>query len=467
MHNMTIETIASACGSKIYCDTDKLPEISRREVKGIVIDNRKVKKDFVFIAIVGKRVDGHTFIDQAFVDGALFVISEKRLDNPDYPYILVEHSEDALKKIAAFYRRQLAIPIVGVVGSVGKTGTKEMIASVLAQRFVVCKTEGNLNNEIGLPLTLLSIQPEHEAAVVEMGISSFGEMHRLGEMACPNIVVMTNIAPCHLEQLKDLDGVLAAKSEVFEHLAKDATVILNTDDDKLAGIEKAGDARIIRFGTRGQEIGADSVEAIGLTGVSARIHIGAEAFDARIPMPGEHRVYHALAAVAVGITLGLSLEEIATGIETTSSLLGRTNFVKLVGNITVIDDCYNASPISMKAALKLLSQAEGTRVAALGDMGELGDDEAALHREIGQFAAGLPIDELYTAGTLAREIGDAVEESDSKCRVHAFDTRDAMEASIVCDIQPNTTILVKASHFMGFSKVVGTLVANFGREEGV
>lgn len=460
MVNMTIETIAKACGGEIVCDEKTLAAIRGREVQGVVTDNRKIEKDFVFIPIVGSRVDGHDFIPKALEGGALFALSERRLSEPKGAYVLVEKSEQALKDIAAYYRRQLSIPIVGVIGSVGKTGTKEMIASVLSQKYEVCKTEGNFNNEIGLPLTLLSIRPEHQVAVVEMGISEFGEMHRLGEMAVPDIVVMTNIGQCHLAQLHDRDGVFRAKSEIFEHLAKDATVILNTDDDKLAAVKEVPGAKVIGFGTQGQEIGADEVKVLGVEGLEAKLHIGAEEWAVAIPLPGEHNIYHALAATAVGLVLDVPMQEIVDGIEQTGTLAGRTHFIKLKDNITIIDDCYNASPASMKAALSLLSEADGTRIAVLGDMGELGENEKALHREVGEYLSKLPIHMLYTAGTLAKEIGAAVKESESDCAVHCYDTRDAMTAALVCEVRPDSCVLVKASHFMEFPKVVETLEEN-------
>ena len=463
MHNMTIETVAEACQGELVCeDAGRLSEIRTREIQGVVTDNRKVKQDYVFIPIVGKRVDGHDFIPQAVKDGALFVLSERRLEEPPAPYILVQSSEEALKEIAAYYRRQLSIPIVGVIGSVGKTGTKEMIASVLSKHFSVCKTQGNFNNEIGLPLTLLSIRPEDEAAVVEMGISDFGEMHRLGRIAKPDIVVMTNIGPCHLEALHDRDGVLRAKTEVFDHLAEGATVILNTDDDKLAGIGAVPGASVLAYGTRDQQIRADQIHVLGVDGIEAHIHVGGEEWPVAIPLPGEHVIYHALAATAVGVTLGLPAGEIIDGLEQTQGIAGRTHFIRLKEDVTIIDDCYNASPISMKAALKLLSQAKGIRIAVLGDMGELGERERELHYEVGSYLATLPIDALYTAGPLSAEIGRAVLDTENDCKVHEYQTRDAMVADLVCHIHPDSTILVKASHFMDFPKVVEALETNFG-----
>ncbi len=460
MRNMTIQQIAKACNGRIIADEQILAAICDTEVRGVVTDNRKVKKDYVFVPFVGQRVDGHDFIGQAMEAGALFVLSEKMLEDDRIPYILVEDSGTALKAIAAYYRRQLSIPIVGIIGSVGKTSTKEMTASVLERRFQVCKTQGNLNNEIGLPLTLLSIQPDDEVAVVEMGISDFGEMHRLGEVAMPNIVVMTNIAPCHLQQLHDLDGVLKAKTEVFDHLAPNATVILNTDDEKLAGIGEVPGAKVLAYGTQGQEIGAEEITVLGIEGIEARIHAGAEEWPLAIPLSGAHNIYHALAATAVGLTLGLTMQEIVDGIEKTTTLAGRANFIRLKDDITILDDCYNASPISVKAALDLLSASKGCRIAVLGDMGELGENEVELHREVGEYLVGLPIDELYTAGPLMKELAQVVEESESTCMVQSFDTVDAMMAALIFAIKPSSCVLVKASHFMEFSKVVDNLKAN-------
>ena len=460
MNNLTIETISNACGGTIMGESASIDRIRSVEVRGVVTDNRKIKKDYVFIPIVGNRVDGHSFIDQALKDGALFTLAEHEIEGLDQPYILVDSSEIALKKIAAFYRRQLTIPIIGIIGSVGKTSTKEMIASVLGERFRVCKTQGNFNNEIGLPLTILSIQPEDEVAVVEMGISDFGEMHRLGEIAQPDMVVITNIGECHLEFLHDRDGVFRAKTEVFEHLAKEAAVIINTDDDKLAAIDEVPGAVVVRFGTRDQEIRADNISSQGMEGVNARLWIGQDSFEVNIPVPGVHNVYHALAAAAAANRLGMDSEAIRNGISHVESLAGRSRFVHLDNNITVIDDCYNASPISVKAGLDLLSRAENKKIAVLGDMAELGPTEIELHRGVGEHLANLPIDELYTAGDLAKNIGEAAQDSGTGCIIHSFDSREEMTDALLKSLTPDSTILVKASHCMEFPKVVEALEAS-------
>ena len=235
MKNMTLEHIAQACGGTYIgeeCDRKK-------EIQGAVIDSRLVEEGYLFIPIRGARVDGHDFIPAVFEKGALAVLSERRLEHPAGPYILVDSTEEAMKQIAAFYRRSLDIKVVGITGSVGKTSTKEMIASVLSEKYRVLKTEGNLNNEIGLPLTIFKIREEHQVAVLEMGISEFGEMHRLAEMAQPDICVITNIGLCHLENLITRDGILKAKTESFEHLAPDGIAVLNGDDDKLCAKKAA------------------------------------------------------------------------------------------------------------------------------------------------------------------------------------------------------------------------------------
>lgn len=465
MKNLTIENIAKATNGEIVATEEQMAALSGVEVKGVVIDNRKIEPGYVFIPTVGARVDGHTFIDKALEDGALFTLSEKRLESPKGAYVLVESSEKALADIATFYRNQLTIPIVGITGSVGKTGTKEMIASVLSTAYNVLKTEGNFNNEIGLPLTLLSIREEHDVAVVEMGISDFGEMHRLGAMARPDVMVITNIGTCHLEQLGDRDGVFKAKTEVFEHLSDNATVVINVDDDKLAQVKELEGAKVCGFGKENYDqavVAAKNVSADGLMGVDCTIEYEGGSFDVHIPLAGEHNVYHALAGTAVGLALGVEEKaagNIKAGIENVKTIAGRSNFLSLNDGITVIDDCYNASPASVKAALTTLSKADGRKIAVLGDMGELGKDEAALHGEVGSHMAGLGIDKLYVAGSLVRNLVDAAEGSGTEC--HYFEDRETMTDALLADIEAGDVILVKASHFMEFPKVVEAIKEKF------
>ena len=362
-----------------------------------------------------------------------------------------------MKKIARFYRRSLDIKVIGITGSVGKTSTKEMIASVLAQKYNVLKTEGNFNNEIGLPLTIFKIRDEHEVAVLEMGISDFGEMHRLAEMANPDVCVITNIGLCHLENLIDRDGILKAKTESFEHLTANGMAVLNGDDDKLCTKTEVNGRQTVFYGIgEGKEIYATDVEAIGLTGTKAVIHLPDAKFAVEIPIAGEHNVYNALAAVGVARELGLTAEEMKRGIESVQTIGGRSNLIHRNG-LTIIDDCYNANPVSMKASIDVLSKAPGRKIAVLGDMGELGADEKALHYSVGEHFAGKGIDMLFCAGELSREIAEAVKTSSPTTEVYHFITKEELSEVLKEQCKEGDTILVKASHFMNFPEIVKAL----------
>ena len=457
MPNMTLKNIAGACeGTYIGAK-----ELEDKVICGAVIDSRLVEEDYLFIPIKGERVDGHKFIPQVFEKGACCVLSEVELENPAGPYIRVESSEVALKKIAAFYRQSLPIKVVGITGSVGKTSTKEMIASVVSQKYNVHKTAGNFNNEIGLPLTVFGIRAEHEVAILEMGISDFNEMHRLATVANPDICVITNIGLCHLENLGTRDGILQAKTECFEHMKEGGLAILNGDDDKLSTKKNVNGRDTVFYGIgTGNGIYATDVANLGFEGMSAVIHTPQGEFEAYITIPGEHNVYNALAATAVGLELGLTLEEIQKGIAEAKTIAGRTNVIRANG-YNVIDDCYNANPVSMEAALDVLSYAKGRTIAVLGDMGELGENEKALHFGVGKCVAEKKIHTLFCAGSLAAEYKAGVEAStdDVKdvCQVFYFENRDDMIASILSYVKEGDNILIKASHFMDFPKVVEAL----------
>ncbi|NLK27365.1 MAG: UDP-N-acetylmuramoyl-tripeptide--D-alanyl-D-alanine ligase, partial [Clostridiales bacterium] len=296
MRNMTLSAIANACNGRLIGGE----EFSTKEAAGVYLDSRQVGQDDIFIATVGERVDGHDYIDEVYAKGALAVICEKAPSAPKGPYILVENSLLALKLIAKWYRMQLDIKVVGITGSVGKTSTKEFVSSVLKQGYSVLKTEGNFNNEIGLPLTVLKIRDHHEIAVLEMGINQFGEMDRLSEIAKPDICVITNIGQCHLENLGSRQGILKAKSEIFNHMKVDGIACINGDDDMLSTLEVVKGRKPLRFGMNTtNDFFATDVISKGLFGSSCKIHIGQNEFDVNIPLPGEHMIYNALAATAV------------------------------------------------------------------------------------------------------------------------------------------------------------------------
>lgn len=455
MKNMSLQKIAAACGGT-YCGSTDLLD---REVSSVVIDSRKVEKDSLFVAIKGARVDGHSFIPQVMEKGALCAVSEQDLGTVPYPYIRVDSCEQALKDIAEHYRRSLDIRVVGISGSVGKTSTKEMIASVLGQKFNVLKTEGNFNNEIGLPLTVFNIREEHEIAVLEMGISHFGEMTRLAKIARPDICVITNIGVAHIESLGSRDGILKAKTEMFQYMNPEGTIIFNGDDDKLRGFVPENGIAPVYFGLDPScPYHAEQIEDRGLRGTDAEFVTPDSRFRAHISIPGGHMVYNALAGIAVGTALGMTPDEIIRGIEALVPIAGRNNLIE-TNRWSVIDDCYNANPASMKSSLDVLSRAGTRTVAILGDMFELGAAEKEMHYETGAYAAEKDIDVLICIGSLSAETARGARESSrgAEMEIHHYASKADFFKEMDNVLKEKDTILVKASHGMEFPEIVNLL----------
>lgn len=452
MLGMTLEKISIACKGTFYGQE----EYREKTVEGVVIDSRQMKKGYLFIPIVGERVDGHEFIDAVFSDGAMCTLSEKELPDFENPYILVESTFQALKDIATYYREVSGVKVVGITGSVGKTSTKEAISAVLSQKYNVLKTEGNYNNEIGVPLSILRIRPEHQVAVLEMGIDSFGEMSRLSQIVKPDICVITNIGYCHLENLGDRDGVLRAKVEMFEYFNENGAVILNGDDDKLSTIKKVKGIAPIFFGNNSErDIHTDEIRNFGLNGSNVKLHVGVDGIDIHIPIAGEHMVYNVMAAAAVGTYMGLSLENIKNGIENLKAISGRNSIIH-TKCLTIIDDCYNANPVSMKSAIDTLNTATTRKVAILGDMLELGENEIQLHKEVGTYIKSRNIDLLICTGQLTEELAKEVSDSTS-VQVIYYSNKQKMIDNMSNHIRVDDTILVKSSNGMKFSEVVECL----------
>ena len=464
MRGMTLRAMAKACNGKYYGSEANLD----KEVTDITTDSRKVVKDGLFIAICGERTDGHKYIDGCFEAGALCVISEKELPEQENSYIKVKSSLQALKDLALLYRNNLDIKVVGITGSVGKTSTKETISYVLEEKYKVLKTEGNFNNEIGLPLTVFRLRDDDEIAVLEMGISDFGEMERLSQIAQPDIGVITNIGLCHLENLKTRDGILKAKTEMFHNLKPDGTAILNGDDDKLITIDEVNNKRPVIFGiSYKDDVYASDIKNLGLDGTSFVINglkcaDGDRAFEVTVPVPGHHMIYNALAAACVGAQLGLSSIQIRDGIAKLKTIAGRNNIIK-TDNYTIIDDCYNANPVSMKASVDVVDMALGRKVCILGSMFELGDNEKNLHYDVGQYVGAKSIDVLITIGDLARHIAMGAADyrethyESYDCSIHSYDTIEEFENEAGQLLKKGDNILVKASHGMHFSNIVDML----------
>jgi len=391
----------------------------------VVIDSRLASAGSLFVALQGERLDGHDFIADALARGAIGVIAEERarhlgldaviLDaagghlagpSPPTPFcFIVEDSLWALQDAAAFWRRKFDVQVVGVTGSIGKTTTKELIWSVLRQRFVTLKSEGNYNNEIGLPLSVLQLDEQHQRAVLEMGMYALGEIARLADIARPRIGVVTNVGPTHLERLGTLEHIAQAKAELVEALPSDGVAVLNGDDPRVMAMAGRSGARVFCYGLDPNcDLWASHLEGLGLEGIRFRLHHEGQTVHVRVPLLGRHSVHTALASASVGLVEGLSWEEIVAGLQDVAAQL-RLIAVPGINNSTIIDDTYNASPASTIAALNLLDELAGRKLAVLGDMLELGFLEDEGHRKVGRRAAEVA-DRLVLVGSLARRMGE-------------------------------------------------------------
>ena len=465
--NLSIKEIINACGGNVL-----IPAADENvNVTGVVLDSRKVEEGYVFVATPGERVDGHKFIGDVFEKGAVLVIGSKSVEEliSQYAfdkeklgaYITVDDVFKALVKVATYYRSKLTIPIVGITGSVGKTSTKEFVAGVLSAKYNVLKTEGNFNNEIGVPLTLLRIDAQHEAAVVEMGISDFGEMHRLSQMVKPSVCLITNIGHCHLENLGDRDGVLRAKSEIFDFMQEDGSICLNLEDDKLSVLKEIKGKKPYFFGFGPCFSYMENVESKGLWGSEATLNIDGESLDVKIPLPGRHMVLNAAAGACVGKILGLTAEEISKGIASVVPVSGRNHLIR-TNAYTVIDDCYNANPASMRSSIDLLKMADTMKVAILGDMFELGETSDALHEGVGVYAVEAGLDRLICVGENSKHMYEAAKKADAgKCDVIYFPDRESILQSLQANrkvlVPDECTVLLKASHGMQFGQILDLL----------
>ncbi len=456
MKYLTPNTMAAACGGIFYGD----PKIADMEICDVITDSRRIVKDCLFVPLVGERFDGHDFIDPVMEAGAMLVLTRKPETKDKYPCILVDDTKEALGRIAHYYLSRIGAKVVSVTGSVGKTSTKETIAAVLSTTYRTRKTPGNFNNDIGLPLTIFTLEEGDEMAVLEMGINHFGEMDALGRIANPDIAVITNIGECHLEFLQDRDGVFRAKTEIFSHLKPGADVILNGDDDKLRAVRSVNGVSPVFYGIDSPcAVYATDIRPFGMDAIECVIHVGAaEAFPVRIPYPGTHMVMNALAAAAVGTAAGVTPENIRRGIESLVLPDGRFHRIETRYGFTVIDDCYNANPVSMKASLSVLAGAEGRRCAILGDMGELGEGEEEFHREVGAAAAEAGPELVIMVGPKCRAMYEAYQEKAPGSEALWFPDTASAIPEIRKYLRAGDTVLVKASHSMGFDKIVADLI---------
>ena len=440
-----------------------LERIEAMEIKGVSIDSRKIKEGELFVAIKGDRFDGHDFVPEVMQKGAWGAIVDKSILETQFgkigglPNIIpVEDTLRALQEISFLHRKKFSLPMVGITGSNGKTTTKEMTAGILKQQGPVLKNEGNLNNHIGVPLTLMQLTKDHRAAVVEMGMSAPGEIDLLTRLVNPDVGVITNIGPAHLEFLGSLDGVAGAKAELLGNIKADGTAVLNADDPYFETLKKKWTGRVLSFGIEQQ---AD-VRAAGIRQDKEFTDFTLEAegskANVRLRAVGRHNIYNALAAAAAALAVGLPLETIKYGLDDFAPVAMRSE-LKVVKGRTVLADHYNANPGSVKAALEtLVTLRPGARsVAVLGDMLELGASSIEEHRAIGRIAARLGVDVLIAVGPQAKQMLEGAREAGMpKERLFAVRSHAGAAARLAKESKNGDAVLIKGSRGMKMEKIL-------------
>lgn len=466
--------------------SESVAPLWHERITRVAIDSRQVIPGSVFFALQGEALDGHQFIGEALARGALAIVGNARarelgfgrtltlidvaglqpdpssdahaaVTHASPPLLFVtENSLAALQKFAAFWRRKFpAVQVIGVTGSVGKTSTKELVSAVLKQRYRTLKSEGNLNSETGLPLTIFNLNETHQRAVLEMGMYARGEIATLCEIAQPYVGVVTLVAPIHLERLGTIENIAEAKAELVQALPAGGWAILNGDDARVRAMREQTQARVLTFGLSStNDLWADEIESHGLEGMEFALHYRNAHLHVRVPLLGQHSVHTALAAAAVGLAEGLSWEEILRGLQDVSAQL-RLLAVPGKNGITILDDTYNASPPSTLSALNLLSEMSGRKIAVLGDMRELGEYEREGHQLVGIRAARVA-DLIIAVGPLGKLIGDAAREQGHADVYYATGNTEAVE-QVNRLAAPGDIVLIKGSRGAQMENIVRAL----------
>lgn len=447
MKPMQIQDVLTATGGTLICGS---PDAV---ITDVCTDTRKLIPGALFVPLAGERFDAHSFIPAALEGGCAASLTAQPATAAQKPIIAVADTRRALGDLAAAYRRRFTLPVVGITGSVGKTTVKELTAAVLSRRLHVLKTAGNLNNEIGLPLTLFRLEDSHEAAIIEMGMSGFGEIDALARIAAPNIGIMTNIGLSHIEKLGTQENIYKAKSELFAHIAPGGTVILNGDDPILASHRGEIPHKTITVGLGA----ANDITAKDIVTTDDEVRFTIcyqnEATQGVLHFPGAHNVTNALLACAAGLCLGIPLAEAAEGLGDYIPNDKRMQLIEHNG-YTIINDCYNAAPASVLAALRVLCAKSGRKIAVLGDIKELGSYTEASHRTIGKEAAELGTTLLFTFGEAARFAAEAaVAAGMPQNAVFHFTDIDALNKALSAQLAPGDTVLIKASRAMQLERV--------------
>jgi len=450
MEALTLRDLLQAVNGTLLGSFDNLDVT----VDSLDTDSRNIHPGSVFLPLSGERFDGHAYINSALEAGAAGCFTARERDSylPGKFYIKVANTQRALRDLAAWYLARFNIPVIGVTGSVGKTTTKDMLAAVLGVKYRVLKTEGNFNNKVGLPLTILRLNSSHEICVLEMGMSQAGEIAYLSDIAKPDVAVISNVGDAHIENLGSRENILKAKCEIFTGLKPDGVAVLNGDDELLNTIVvgqeiiRCGQSDLCRW-RAGQPEQVD-----GRTVCTAQTPLGQLELD--IPAMGAHMIYPSLMAAAVGARFGLTKEEILEGIQRFKPTKMRMDVIRRSGDITILNDTYNANPQSMRAAIGILADSKSEfKLAVLGDMFELGSLAPILHREVGECLGRAGIDCLVAVGELSVHIAEAARETGVANVIHCPD-KEAAKPVLAEKLRPNTTVLVKASRGMAMEQLV-------------
>lgn len=457
MKRIKIRDVIKATGAQMIALGD-MEEALEKEIWVVTQDSRETKEGVLFVARVGEVRDGHDFLPQCFENGVTACLSQKVVAPANGAILLlVPDTGKALLDLAAYYRDLFDILYIGITGSVGKTTTKDMIASVVSQKYNTLWTDGNYNNEVGVPLTMFRIEDQHEAAVIEMGMNHFGELDRIAKAVRPHIGVISNVGVAHIGFLGSREGILKAKCEMLGHMDETGVAILNADNDMLQTLEGKLPQKIRWFGVENKkDFYADEIEVVGLDATKCTMHTPIGSVSVVIPVPGEHMVLNALSAAAVGVELGLTLEQIKAGIDGFVPTKKRMTLMKDVNGLTILNDVYNANPVSMKSALDVLANAETRKVAILGTMGELENYAPDMHREVGAYVAEKGIDMLFCIGKWS-DCMEAGAREGGMTNVYRYDDQETFWAEGLPMIQAGDTVLAKASNAAGFYKTIEKL----------
>ena len=459
MEALTLGQLLEAVDGTLLGDFDNLDA----QVADVSTDSRSITPGCLFIPLEGERFDGHSFINAALEAGAAGCLTAREREGylPGKFYIKVRSTQRALWELARYYKKRFPIPFVAITGSVGKTTTKDMAAAVLGAKFRVHKTEGNFNNDIGVPLTLLKLEKGHEVCVVEMGMDYAGEIDYLGRLVEPDIALITNIGDAHIENLGSRENIFKAKCEIFPHLKKGGLAVLNGDDPMLASLRGTLPQRTLLVGSgEGLDYTACDLRGGGMGHLECLVKTPGGQFEADIPALGSHMIYPTLMAAAVGEALGMAHDEIIQGIGAFLPTKMRMNIVRCAGDIVILNDAYNANPQSMRAAAAVLGDAhDRRRVAVVGDMKELGAGSEQFHRVVGEYFAQAGADRLIAIGDLARFIAEGARDA-GMAQADYFQSIDAAKNALLRELRAGVTILVKASRSMAFERVVEYLLAN-------